>query len=85
MHQGRRLQRLVRPLLGHLGSGQLPQFLINERQELLRRLRFALFDAGQDQRHVARRTLRCHVVGFVTSTVTLRIVGDHDVSPLPEG
>ena len=59
MHQRRGLQRLARLLLGHLGGGQLPQFLVDQRQELLGRLRFALFDPRQDQSHVARSTGWC--------------------------
>ena len=32
MHQRRGLQGLARFLLGHLGGGQFPQFLVDERQ-----------------------------------------------------
>ena len=37
MHQGRRLQRLPRLLLGQLRRRQLPQLVIDQRQKLLGR------------------------------------------------
>ena len=88
MHQRRRLQRLARFFLGHLGGGQLAELLIDEGQELLRCLRFALFDPRQDQSHVALRTGGCHRFSqgrLFANTVMLWIIRDHGVSPLPQG
>lgn len=46
----RRLQRLSRLLLGHLGCGKLVQLFVHERQELLCGVEIALLDLGQDLR-----------------------------------
>ena len=46
--QGRRLQRLPRLLLGQLRRRQLPQFVVDQRQQLLGRRRIAGFDLRQD-------------------------------------
>ena len=46
VHQGRGLQRLPRLLLGQFLRGQLPQFVVDQRQKLLGGSRIALFDLG---------------------------------------
>ena len=54
MYQGRGLQRLARFFLRQLGSRQLPEFVIHERQQLLGRRRIAGFNLRQnasDVRH----------------------------------
>ena len=48
MHQSRRFQRLPRPLLREPMRRQPTQFIVNERQQPLRRVRFAGFDGFQD-------------------------------------
>ena len=48
MHQRRRLQRLPRLLVGQLRRRQLPQLVIDQRQELLGRRRIAGIDLRQD-------------------------------------
>ena len=53
MHERRGLQRLVRFLLGHLGSGQLPQLFINQRQQLLGGRRIAGFNLAENACDVA--------------------------------
>ena len=50
VHQRRRLERLARRLLRHLLGGQSPQRIVDQRQQLLRRVRIALLDGGQDLR-----------------------------------
>ena len=52
MHQRRRLQRLPRLLLGQLRGRQLPQLVIDQRQQLLGGLRIALLDLRQDAGHI---------------------------------
>ena len=51
VNQGRRLERLPGRFLRHPLRGQLTQCVIDQRQQLLRRLRIALFNGGQDLRH----------------------------------
>src|SRR5262249_60019616 len=46
--QGGRLQRLAGPLLGQLLGRQLPQLVVDQRQELFRGVRVAPLDGGQD-------------------------------------
>jgi len=46
--QGGRLQRLAGLLLGELLGGQLAQLLVDQRQQLLRGVRIAFLDGGQD-------------------------------------
>ena len=41
--EGRRLERVPYPLTFHVASGHVAQFLVNERQERVSRIRFALF------------------------------------------
>ena len=48
MHQGGRLQSLAGLLLCQLLGRQLAQFVIDERQQLIRRLRIALAHRVQD-------------------------------------
>jgi hypothetical protein len=40
--QRRRLKRMVTPLAGHVASSQPPEFGVNERQQVLERLRIAV-------------------------------------------
>ena len=47
MHQGRGLERLAGLLLRQLQGGQLAQLVIDQRQELLGRLRVAKLDGRQ--------------------------------------
>ena len=56
--QGGRLQRLAGRLLGQLPRRQPPQFVVDQRQELLGRLRVALLDGGQDARDVVHSPTR---------------------------
>ena len=56
MHQRRGLQRLVRLLLGHFGSGQFPQFVVDQRQELLGRLTVRLVRSAREC--ASRRAIR---------------------------
>jgi hypothetical protein len=53
MHQRRRLKRLVRFFLGHFGSGQLPQFVVDQRQKLAGCLWIAALDSTKDLGDVA--------------------------------
>src|SRR5262245_27750418 len=55
VHQRRGLERLSRLLVRQLRGGQLPQFVIDERQELLGGLRIAGVDLREDACHVAHR------------------------------
>ena len=55
MHQGGRLQRLAGLLLGQLLGRQLAQLVVDQRQELLGRLRVALLDGREDAGHVGHR------------------------------
>ena len=48
MDQGRGLQRLARLLLGQPLGRELAQLVVDQRQELLRGVRVALLDGGQD-------------------------------------
>src|SRR5215471_17734934 len=52
MHQRRRLERLARFFMRKSGRSQLPQLLIHQRQQRLRRLRIALLNLRQDAGHV---------------------------------
>lgn len=47
MHQGRRLERLARVLLGHLPGSQFPQFVVDQGQKLLGGRGVALNTHGQ--------------------------------------
>ena len=47
MHQGRGIQRLVRPLVNHPRCRELAQLIIDERQQLVRCLRIAGVDGEQ--------------------------------------
>src|SRR5262249_28798499 len=53
VHQGGGLERLAGLLPGQAMGRQLAQLLIDQRQELLRRVRVALLDGPQDARHLA--------------------------------
>jgi hypothetical protein len=46
MYKGSGLERLSRLLLGDLLSGQLPQFVVDQRQKLLGGVWVALLDCG---------------------------------------
>lgn len=48
MDQSGRLKGLAGCFLGHPLGGQLAQLFVNERQELLRGVRIALFDGRQN-------------------------------------
>ena len=52
MDQGRGLERLARLLLGQPLGRQLAQLVVDQRQELLGRLRVALLDGREDAGHV---------------------------------
>lgn len=43
------LKCVARSFLGHPQTCQLPQFVVHERQQLLRGVRIALLDCGQDE------------------------------------
>jgi hypothetical protein len=58
VHQRRRLERLVRFLLGHLLRSQFPQFVIHQRQQLLCGHGVAHFDLAEDACDVARGPAR---------------------------
>ena len=47
VHQGRGLQRLGAALLGHVRTGQLPQLLVDQRQEFPRGARVPAADRGE--------------------------------------
>ena len=53
MNQRRGLQGLPRGLLGQAVGGELAQLVVDERQELGRRLRVALLNGGQNARYLA--------------------------------
>ena len=53
MDQGRGLQRLAGILLRHLLRRQLPQFVVNERQQLFGSPRIPLLDVRQNPRDIA--------------------------------
>ena len=55
MHQGRRLQRLARPLPGQLLRGQPAQLIVDQRQQLRGGPRVARLGRRQDAGHVAHR------------------------------
>ncbi len=52
MHQCGRLQRLPGFLLSQFGRREFPQFVIDQRQQLLRRRRIAGFNIRQDASYV---------------------------------
>ena len=52
VHESRGLQRLSGFLIGHADNGQLSQLLIDQRQQLIRGLRFASFDGIEQLRNV---------------------------------
>src|SRR5262249_34280766 len=55
-----RLERLARLLLGQPDGSELAQFVVDEREQLLRGARAAVLDGGQDLRdvsHAAKHTL----------------------------
>ena len=56
--QGGGLERLAGLLLGQLLGRQLPQLVVDQRQELLGRLRVALLDGREDAGHVRHRQAR---------------------------
>jgi hypothetical protein len=51
MDQRRRFQRLAGLLLSQLLGSEFAQFVVDQRQELLGRVRVAGFDAGEDVRN----------------------------------
>ena len=55
--QGGGLQRLPGLLLGQLLGSELPQLLVDQRQELLGGVRIALLDGGQDAGNLVHRRL----------------------------
>ena len=69
MHQGRGLERLAGWLVCHLVRGQLAKFLINDGEQLVGGLGFALLYAIKDARDVAHglRLARIfhEVIGFL--------------------
>jgi hypothetical protein len=78
MHQGRGLQGLSRLLLRHFGGGQLAQFLIHQRQQLVGCVPVTVFDLRENPGHVPRRTRWCYRFEgrggrgkFIASPVTL--------------
>src|SRR5262249_7310149 len=56
--QGRGLERLARLLLRQLLDGQLAQLLVDQRQQLLRRLGVTPLDGREDAGHVRHRWVR---------------------------
>ena len=56
--QGRGLERLAGLLLRQPLGGQLAQLVVDQRQELLGRLRVALLDGREDAGHVVHRYAR---------------------------
>src|SRR6266851_9797296 len=46
VHQGSGVKRLARLFMGHLLGGQLTQFIVDERKELLRGVRIATLNGG---------------------------------------
>ncbi len=52
MHQGGCLQGLAGPFVGQLLGGEPAQLVVYERQQLLRSVRVAVFDRGQDLRDI---------------------------------
>ena len=54
-----RLERLPRSFLGHPRRGKFAQFLVNQWQEFLGGLSFALMHASQDARHLAHGSALC--------------------------
>ena len=58
VHQGRRLQGVCRGLLVHLRLGQLAQFAIHQREQLLRRMPITPGDRIQYLGYLLRRC--CH-------------------------
>ena len=55
MDQGRGLERLARLFLGQFLRRQLPQFIVDQRQELLGGVHVAFFDRAQDSGEVAHQ------------------------------
>ena len=85
VHQRGRLQRLPRFLLGQLRRRQLAEFVVHQRQQLVRRRRIAGFNLGQDAcnvrhatkipqaaAHVQMSLLLTHTRQAVTETAWLR-------------
>src|SRR5262245_33842318 len=56
MNERRRLQRLPRLLLRQPHRRKLPQLVVHQRQELLRRLRITLLNLRQDLRNIRHVT-----------------------------
>ena len=56
INQGGRLERLARLLLGQLSGSQLPQLVIDQRQQVLRGGRIACLTAGEDTGDFGHRT-----------------------------
>ena len=56
MHQRRRLQRMRRVLIGHFGRSHAMQFVVNQRQQLLRCGLVALLNLRKNAGHVAHET-----------------------------
>jgi hypothetical protein len=52
MHQRRGLQRLARLLISHADNGELAQLLIDQRQQLIGRLRVTRINGVEQLRHV---------------------------------
>src|ERR1700722_16744750 len=71
VHQGRGPQRLAGGLLGHLVGSQLPQFFVDEGQELFGRVGIALLDCGKDSRDFAHNGLKGCLRGGDLSIATV--------------
>ena len=53
MHQGRRLQGLAWHFVGHLVPGEFAQFLVNQREQLIRSITVAAVNGFQDAHDLA--------------------------------
>ena len=73
MNQGRGLERLAGRFFGHLLAGELAQFIIDQRQQLIGGVRIAVLDRVQDASDLAHEVedskeaglLPCLSEGFV--------------------
>jgi len=67
------LKRMIRRLLRHPGCRQFPQFVINQRQQILRRRRIARFNLLQDLRDVADGDVQDMAAGRKSAATTIRL------------
>jgi hypothetical protein len=53
MNERGRLKRVTGGFAGHAGCGKIPQFVVNDRQQIIQPIAFTTIDRLQNQRHFA--------------------------------